>query len=73
MPFVDPFPDFIFAIGSYYTSFPHGKHSRVQHHLRYYDQGLYYSRELSADCSLVSVWVLLVQCFFLLAVCHTDR
>ncbi|KAJ5190221.1 uncharacterized protein N7498_009206 [Penicillium cinerascens] len=65
--------NFIFAIGSYYTSFPHGKHSSIGHHLRYYDQGLYYSRELSADCSLLSVWVLLVQCFFLLAVCHTDR
>jgi hypothetical protein len=65
--------NFVFAIGSYYTSFPHGKNSDTRHHYRYHDQGLYYSRELNAECSLMNVWVLLVQCFFLLAVCHTDR
>ncbi|KAJ5296211.1 hypothetical protein N7508_011032 [Penicillium antarcticum] len=65
--------NFVFAIGSYYTSFPQGKNSSTRDHYRYYDQGLYYSRELNADCSLMNIWVLLVQCFFLLAVCHTDR
>ncbi|OJJ45048.1 hypothetical protein ASPZODRAFT_134476 [Penicilliopsis zonata CBS 506.65] len=65
--------NFIFAIGSYYTSFLHGKHSVSRDHFRYYEQGLYYSRELRADCSLINIWALLVQCFFLLAVCHTDR
>ncbi|KAJ5659474.1 hypothetical protein N7507_005925 [Penicillium longicatenatum] len=64
---------FIFAIGSYYTSFPHSKDSGNQYHFRYHDQGVYFSGELSADCSLMSIWTLLVQCFFLLAVCHTDR
>ncbi|KAL4781663.1 fungal-specific transcription factor domain-containing protein [Aspergillus varians] len=63
----------IFAIGSYYTSFPHGKHSGSDHYFRYFEQGLFFSRELGADCSLVNIWILLVQCFFLLAVCHTDR
>lgn len=70
---VNSFADCIFAIGSYYTSFPHGKHSDSQHHFRYFEQGLFFSRELGADCALVNVWILLVQCFFLLAVCHTDR
>lgn len=65
--------NFIFAIGSYYTSFPHGKDTGFHDHFRYFEQGLYFSRELSADCSLTDVWILLVQCFFLLAVCHTDR
>ncbi|KAL4807475.1 hypothetical protein BDV18DRAFT_158694 [Aspergillus unguis] len=65
--------NFIFAIGSYYTSFPHGRHSGSSHYFRYFEQGLFFSRELGADCSLVNIWGLLVQCFFLLAVCHTDR
>lgn len=64
---------FIFAIGSYYTSFPHGKDTGFHDHFRYFEQGLYFSRELSADRSVTNVWILLVQCFFLLAVCHTDR
>ncbi|KAB8260715.1 fungal-specific transcription factor domain-containing protein [Aspergillus pseudonomiae] len=65
--------NFIFAIGSYYTSFPHGRHGGPYPYFRYFEQGLYFSRELGADCSLVNIWNLLVQCFFLLAVCHTDR
>ncbi|KAE8383902.1 fungal-specific transcription factor domain-containing protein [Aspergillus bertholletiae] len=65
--------NFIFAIGFYYTSFPHGRHGDSYHYFRYFEQGLYFSRELGAGCSLVNIWNLLVQCFFLLAVCHTDR
>ncbi|KAB8221889.1 fungal-specific transcription factor domain-containing protein [Aspergillus novoparasiticus] len=65
--------NFIFAIGSYYASFPHGRHGGSYHYFRYFEQGLYFSRELGADCSLVNIWNLLVQCFFLLAVSHTDR
>ncbi|KAL2849919.1 fungal-specific transcription factor domain-containing protein [Aspergillus pseudoustus] len=65
--------NFIFAIGSYYTSFPHGKHDNSCHHVRFFEQGLFFSRGLGADCALVNIWILLVQCFFLLAICHTDR
>ncbi|KAL3466418.1 fungal-specific transcription factor domain-containing protein [Aspergillus heterothallicus] len=65
--------NFIFAIGSYYTLFPHEKHSGSHDYFRYFEQGLFFSRELGADCSLVSIWGVLVQCFFLLAICHTDR
>ncbi|KAE8422305.1 fungal-specific transcription factor domain-containing protein [Aspergillus pseudocaelatus] len=65
--------NFIFAIGSYYTSFLHGRHGGSYHYFRYFEQGLYFSRELGADCSLVNIWNLLVQCFFLLTICHTDR
>lgn len=65
--------NFIFAIGSYYTSFPHGKDADAQHHFRYFEQGLFFSHEIGAHCSLTNVWVMLVECFFLLAVCHTDR
>ncbi|RAH70385.1 uncharacterized protein BO66DRAFT_438386 [Aspergillus aculeatinus CBS 121060] len=65
--------NFIFAIGSYYTSFPHRSGTASSDHLRYFEQGVYFSRELGATCSLLSVWALIVQCFFLLAICHTDR
>jgi hypothetical protein len=64
--------DFIFAIGSYYTSFPRDKEGD-QRHYRYFEQGLFFSRELGATCTLTNVCVLLVQCVFLLAVCQTDR
>jgi hypothetical protein len=42
-------------------------------HYRYFEQGLFFSRELGATCTLTNVCVLLVQCVFLLAVCQTDR
>lgn len=53
--------------------FPQGKSSNNRAHFRYYEQGLYYSQELSAESSLLGVCALLTQCFFLLAVCLTDR
>ncbi|KAJ5353056.1 hypothetical protein N7452_002030 [Penicillium brevicompactum] len=68
-----PIFNFIFAIGSYYMLFPQGKSSNNRVHFRYYEQGLYYSQELSAESSLLGVCALLTQCFFLLAVCLTDR
>ena len=64
---------FIFAIGSYYMSFPHDEHTNGDRHFRYFEQGVYFSNGTGATCSLTNVQVLLVQCFFLLAVCHTDR
>ncbi|KAE8168167.1 fungal-specific transcription factor domain-containing protein [Aspergillus tamarii] len=64
---------FIFAIGSYYTSFPHRKETPSSQHFRYFQQGLYFSYGIDSNCSLISIWVLLVQCFFLLAICQTDR
>ena len=67
------FVGFIFAIGSYYTSFPHGKGAGIHRHFEYCEQGRVFCHELSANCSLSNIWALLVQCFFLLAVCHTDQ
>ena len=64
---------FIFAIGSYETSSPHGKDTGFHDHFRYFEQGFYFSRELRVYCFLTDIWVLIVQCFFLLAICHTDR
>ncbi|KAE8341155.1 fungal-specific transcription factor domain-containing protein [Aspergillus arachidicola] len=64
---------FIFAIGSYYTSFPHRKEAPSSQHFRYFQQGLYFAHGIDSNCSLISIWVLLVQCFFLLAICHTDH
>ncbi|KKA24937.1 Uncharacterized protein T310_1016 [Rasamsonia emersonii CBS 393.64] len=64
--------NFIFAIGSYYMSFPHDEKTDFQPHFQYFEQGLYFSNELMASCTLTNVWILLVQCFFLLAVCQTD-
>jgi hypothetical protein len=65
--------DFMFAIGSYYKSFPHDDKTDFLPHFQYFEQGLYFSNELMASCTLTNVWILLVQCFFLLAVCQTDR
>ncbi|KAL1961728.1 hypothetical protein VTN77DRAFT_1128 [Rasamsonia byssochlamydoides] len=64
--------NFIFAIGSYYMSFPHDEKTDFNPHFQYFEQGLYFSNELMASCTLTNVWILLVQCFFLLAVCQTD-
>lgn len=65
--------DFIFAIGSYYMSFPRDETRDLQLHFQYFDQGSYFSNQFGAMCSLTNVWALLVQCFFLLAVSQTDR
>ncbi|KAI7975931.1 hypothetical protein EIK77_002491, partial [Talaromyces pinophilus] len=65
--------NFVFAIGSYYLSFPHDENERSQSYFQYFEQGVYFSNELMAKCNLVNVWTSLVRCFFLLAVCQTDR
>lgn len=51
-------------------SFPRKEHAGI--HYVFFKQSLFFSGEFMAACHLPSVWVLLVQCFFLLAVCQTD-
>ncbi|KAJ9283821.1 transcriptional regulator family: Fungal Specific TF [Paecilomyces variotii] len=65
--------NFIFAIGSYYMSFPREETRDLQMHFQYFNQGTYFSGQFGAMCNLTNVWALLVQCFFLLAVSQTDR
>ncbi|KAF4333153.1 transcriptional activator acu-15 [Fusarium beomiforme] len=62
----------ICAIGSYYTSFP-GRDSDLRtRHERYYQHAMTLAAATARHRSIHQVSLLLVQCFYLLAVCKTD-
>lgn len=65
--------DTIFAIGAYYTSFPLNERQETSLHIQYFEQALLFSNHFRANSTLTTVWLLLTQCFFLLAICETDR
>lgn len=61
--------DILFAIGAYYTSFPGASTSHEYH----FHRALALSKASMGERSLNRVSFLLAQCFYLLAVCKTDR
>lgn len=61
--------DIIFAIGAYYTSFPEA--STV--HEQYFHRARALSKVEAVGRSVYRVSFLLAECFYLLAVCKTDR
>lgn len=65
--------DVIFAIGAYYTSLPGAPKEEDKMHEVYYLQALSLALPAASDRSLDHVCLLLAQCFYLLAVCRTDR
>ncbi|TPX15962.1 uncharacterized protein E0L32_000296 [Thyridium curvatum] len=63
--------DMLFAIGAYYRSFPDNQ-SKGDHE-RYFFSALTLSNRECTERSANFVIFLLTQCFYLLAVCRTDR
>ena len=63
--------DMLFAIGAYYASFP-GKSTNMLHE-HYFRHAVALSNAGSVERSINKVSFLLAECFYLLAVCRTDR
>ena len=63
--------DVIFAIGAYYLSFP-GRESNSLHQ-QFFQRALALSNSECLERSVNQVSFLLAKCFYLLAVCRTDR
>lgn len=61
--------DILFAIGAYYTSFPRASSA----HEHYFHRALALSKVAAGHRSINRVSFLLAECFYLLAVCKTDR
>ena len=61
--------DVLFAIGAYYTSFP-GASTAHEHH---FHRALALAKVSMGERLVNRVSFLLAQCFYLLAVCRTDR
>lgn len=65
--------DVICAIGAYYTSIPGEQIGANKCHEVYFLQALSLALPAGADRSIHHVSLLLAQCFYMLAVCRTDR
>lgn len=63
--------DVIFAIGAYYTSFSERDPKILHEH--YFQKALSLSNSESMERSVNQVSFLLAECFYLLAICRTDR
>ncbi|KAH7175369.1 fungal-specific transcription factor domain-containing protein [Dactylonectria macrodidyma] len=63
----------ICAIGSYYTSFPGRDPNSNHQHEAYFQRAMTLAASTRAHRSIHHVSLLLLQCFYFLAVCKTDR
>jgi hypothetical protein len=66
-------PDVICAIGAYYTSLPGEQMGTDKSHEVYFLRALSLALPAGTDRSIHHVSLLLAQCFYLLAVCRTDK
>ena len=64
-------PDMLFAIGAYYASFPSKSTDSLHGH--YFQHAVALSNAKPVERSIDKVSFLLAECFYLLAVCRTDR
>ena len=63
--------DLMLAIGAYYTTFP--GEDREKFHEQYFQRAMALSSIYSSERSTTQVSFLLAECFYLLAICKTDR